>query len=144
MSSGTATGLIESIKAKPQSARLRSLMPSIIRKIDEGASYQQIVDVLNAEDGFNLTVPVFKVYLYRYRKKLRERPESGVLEVPKSTADGNLLPHGNLETTDISPSIENSPKASLDEILHARNKGTLGDEYLNRKPQLFGKNKGKK
>ena len=69
---------IQKIRGHTKAARLRTIMPQIEAKIREGAGYQDIVDALN-ESGFDITLKTFKNYLYRYRKKMRERgfPDQG-------------------------------------------------------------------
>ena len=50
--------------------RLRGLWPTIERRLADGVSHAEVLDLLN-QNGFALTERTYKSYLYRYRKRRR-------------------------------------------------------------------------
>lgn len=131
--------LIEGIPGKTLAAKLRTIMPEIDRRIREGVQHDEILAALN-QNGFDLNLNTFRSNLYRYRKKMRSEPKS-----PAKETDAN----GNLQQTapvsvDESQAKENlSNTEQLEQIFSDENRGGLGDKYLKKQSQLFGKNRSK-
>src|SRR5664279_1405826 len=61
---------LQQLKINCKAKRLQPLWPAIEAKRAEGVSHTEILRLLN-EIGFQLTVPTYKSYLYRYRKRHR-------------------------------------------------------------------------
>ena len=51
-----------------KSARFRKLLPVVEAKLEEGYSYEEVVEILNKEYDLDLTLGVFRNYLYKERK----------------------------------------------------------------------------
>lgn len=141
----SAKGLIETIEVKTQAARLRAIMPDILRRIDEGVSHEQIVEALNRGGQFDLNLGTFRKYLYRYRKKLRQQPKSGKPAVETAArTNGNLSSELVQDSDDETQGDETKTDSEkLAEVLSARNRDTLGDNYLNRSRPILGKSRSK-
>lgn len=132
-------GLIEGIPGKTLAAKLRGLMPEIDRRVREGVQHEEIIETLNA-NGFNLNLNTFRSYLYRYRKKLRT---GGVVSKPANSA---TTANGN-SSVDEAVEEEETPSGSppsLDDILDAKKRDKLGDQYLSRTRPIFNKRSEKK
>lgn len=63
---------LEQLPIGKKAAQLRLVMPEVEKRLQEGVSYQAIVEALSAS-GLALTVPTFKTYLYRWRKSQEKR-----------------------------------------------------------------------
>ena len=66
---------LQALESKTKAGKLRALMPIIEQKIEAGVRHSEILKVLN-EQGFDLNERTYQSYLYRYRKKRKQEPES--------------------------------------------------------------------
>jgi len=131
----SAKGLIETIEVKTQAARLRAIMPEILRRLDEGVSHEQIVEALNQSGHFDLSLGTFRKYLYRYRQKLRRRTDTS------SNFSGEKM---HYQIDELQSNETKSASEKLEDIISARNRETLGDNYINRSRPIFGKSRSQK
>lgn len=125
--------VIREIPTGTTAARLRQLMPEIERRLsNREITHQQIVEQLNKEGEFGITLATFRTNLQRYRaqkRKTGKTPGAGYATAPAATgfresADGN--------SPDTS---ENAGEPqTLDDVLNAQRRGDSGQEYLIRKP----------
>lgn len=132
--------LIDSIPGKTLAAKLRGVMPEIDKRVREGVQHEEIIETLNAS-GFDLKLNTFRSYLYRYRKKLQQQPESTEKVKLAKNADGNLQAKSTAteDKTSSSETAETSESSdTLEAIFDARNRGSLGNKYMQR-PQTLGK-----
>lgn len=137
----SAKCLIKAIDVKKKSARLRAIMPDILRRIDDGVSHEQIVEALNRSGQLDLNLGTFRKYLYRYRKKLRQQ-----LKLEKPNAENSARTNDNLSSKQVQESDDEAQTESdkLAEVISARNRGSLGDNYLNKSRPILGKSRSQK
>lgn len=55
-----------------KSARFRNLLPIIESKLDEGYSYDGVIEILKSEHELELTLGVFRNYLSKFRKNIAD------------------------------------------------------------------------
>jgi len=112
--------LIKQLPSKKTSAKVRELMPEIEAKLSEGVTHEDIVNVLKAQ-GINISLDVFRVYLYRHRKKTGGNKKTVLIDREKVNQD-----YGNIP--------DNEPN-DLDAVL--KNRDQTADKFLmQRKPLL--------
>lgn len=140
--------LIESIRAlsaRTKAGSLRALMPVIEDRLAAGVAQQDIVTALR-EGGIDLTLGTFKSYLHRHRAKLRQQSSSLLVAKPEP-AHSNVGPliNAHAPIVEISEQLGSpesiSVEPTLTDILDARKSDILADQYINRRPSLFRRNR---
>ena len=74
---------LRDLQPRTKSKRLWSLWPTIEVKLAEGASYAQVLELLN-RNGFELTAETFRTYVRRFLKRRRQTqtPMAVTVEFP--------------------------------------------------------------
>lgn len=62
-----------------KSARFRKLLPVVEAKLEEGYSYEEVAEILNRDYNLDLTLGVFRNYLYKERKNQNKQAADNVL-----------------------------------------------------------------
>ena len=91
------------LKISCKARRLQPLWPSIEARLAEGVSHAEVLRLLN-EIGFQLTVPTYKSYLYRYRK--RRRTTGQLFPQVRLTESATTQSAGVLQSTTFPASAE--------------------------------------
>jgi len=80
---------LNELKARRKARRLRNLWPVIQARLADGVTHAEILDLLNA-NGFELTERTYLSYVYRLRKRRRERasePQYQDVRTPRPFTD---------------------------------------------------------
>jgi hypothetical protein len=97
---------IENLEARTKAGKLRSLMPMIEAKVNQGIRHVEIIKALN-EHGFAISEYTYRSYLRRYRKKqlaAGKSAQGGTVVLNKPTPGPSLpAPVGRPETFDYDP-----------------------------------------
>lgn len=118
---------INSLTVKSKSAKLKSIMPEIDRKVTEGVSHEDIVEALR-EEGFIISLPTFRTNLYRYRREMKGREETeGVKEIEVVTRHSSE----KLDRSNIALPL---PDADFDAALDPKARDNLTAKYMNPRP----------
>jgi len=145
---------IASFTGKTLASQLRVLMPDIDSRVREGVDHETIVEGLT-KAGLPISLNTFRVYLYRYRLKARASKIEPLVEIvrsepepntdrntvtyPKPMADDN--PPSDLPVTE--PNNVAVDSLSLADLLDAKKSDAYIDQYMNRRPRLLGRNRGR-
>lgn len=96
--------------AVKKSAVFKKLLPFIEQKLEEGYTYDGVVEILKAECDLELTENTFKNYLSRYRKEV-SAPQNNIIIETKQT---ELIPQ--LSETEKLESDSSDDDVDLDKI----------------------------
>jgi hypothetical protein len=110
---------INALSGKTTAAKLRDVMPDIDRKVREGVRHEDIIQTLG-ETGLKLSLATFRGNLYRYRRLVQSIPE------PELTQDQAIA------------QIFDSPPMNLEDVLDARQRETIEQKYVGKRPPIIG------
>jgi hypothetical protein len=145
---------IASFTGKTLASQLRILMPDIDSRVREGVDHETIVEGLT-KAGLPISLNTFRVYLYRYRSKARASKAETFVErapsQPEQNTDRNTVtdpkpikddnPSSNLP--EMEPDTAPLDNLSLADLLDAKKSDAYIDQYMNRRPPLLGRNRGR-
>lgn len=101
-----------------KSARFRKLLPVVEAKLEEGYSYEEVAEILNRDYNLDLTLGVFRNYLYKERKNQNKQAADNVLsnETINNTANQakSQITNKESETNLQAISETNAPKSESD------------------------------
>lgn len=118
---------INSLTVKSKSAKLKSIMPEIDRKVSEGVSHEAIIAAL-AEEGFIVSMPTFRTNLYRYRREMKGREETDVVKPIEVVTQH---PDDELDQSNIALPL---PSVDFDEALDPKARDNLTNKYMAPRP----------
>jgi hypothetical protein len=145
---------IASFTGKTLASQLRVLMPDIDSRVRDGVDHETIVEGLT-KAGLPISLNTFRVYLYRYRLKARASKVEPLVEIVRSEPEPNT---DRNTATDPKPMADDNPPSDLPErepdtvavdnlsladLLDAKKSDAYIDQYMNRRPRLLGRNRGK-
>jgi hypothetical protein len=145
---------IASFTGKTLASQLRVLMPDIDSRVRDGVDHETIVEGLT-KAGLPISLNTFRVYLYRYRSKARASKVEPLVEIVRSEPDPNTDrntvtdPKPMADDKPLSDLLEREPDTvavgnlSLADLLDAKKSDAYIDQYMNRRPLLLGRNRGK-
>ncbi len=126
---------IEALTGRTASARLRSVMPVIDRKVREGVRHEDIVEALQAA-GLRVSLNTFRVNLYRYRKRNRVQGAASTSAHPKAHKSP---PAAAGEAGAVAADASTDANAAFEAALDPKRRDALGDSYLTRRPPIVRK-----
>ena len=118
---------IKGLSGQKKFAKLRAIMPEIEQKLAEGVTHEDIVRALyNA--GFDIALPTFRMYLYRYRRIQKSPPE------PEIVQKQVVAQPPQVAIADVADTV-----ADFDTALDPRQRESASQKYMDRRPPIIGK-----
>lgn len=141
--------VVASLQSTPTtSMQVRSVLPEILEKIQQGVSHEVIVESLKGA-GIEISLSAFRSILYRYRRKNQEAESAQAQPKPSVEADGHPSTVSPVRSTVVEQceakpqgsSPLAMPKLSFEDALDRHKRQAIGEYYASKRPPIFGKKK---